>query len=53
VLAVFDGLLVLLAVTGIGLIIAFPVWIIATPVTMALSAAAVNQANRRGGFTVS
>lgn len=51
-LALFDGLLVLLALTGIGLIISFPMWIIATPVTMALAASAVNRANRRGGFTV-
>jgi TM2 domain-containing membrane protein YozV len=48
-LAVLDGILVLLALTGIGMIVAFPVWIIAAPVTMALSASAVNSANRRGG----
>ena len=35
-LAIFDGFLVLLALTGIGLIIAVPVWLIATPLAMAL-----------------
>jgi TM2 domain-containing membrane protein YozV len=52
-LAIFDGFLVLLALTGIGLIIAVPVWLIATPVAMALSASAVNQSNRRSGSIVS
>jgi TM2 domain-containing membrane protein YozV len=47
VLAILGGFLLLLSLTGIGLFLAFPVWIIATPAAMAFSANAVNQFNRR------
>ncbi len=45
-LLVIDAFLVLIALTGIGFIIAFPVWLMLFLVVAPLSAAAVDRANR-------
>ena len=52
-LAILDGLLLLLSITGIGLIISLPVWIIATPIAMVLSASAVKNFNQRRAMAIS
>jgi TM2 domain-containing membrane protein YozV len=52
-LAIFDGFLVLLGLTGIGMIIALPIWLVVTPLVMALSASAVKQSNWRRGPAIS
>jgi len=51
-LAIFDGFLVLLAITGVGAILAVPIWLICTPIVMALAASAAKQYNRRNGVIV-
>jgi TM2 domain-containing membrane protein YozV len=52
-LAIFDGFLVLLGITGIGMIVALPVWLLCTPLVMVLAASAAKQFNRRQGIIVS
>lgn len=51
-LIVFDLLLAVLALTGIGLVIAFPVWLMAFLVTAVLAANAASAFNRRNGIVV-
>lgn len=46
-LAVTDLGLCLISLTGIGLFLAIPVWLVLTPLAMALSAAAVRRGNRQ------
>jgi len=46
-LAIIDTFLVLLGLTGIGLIIAFPIWIVLFIIAALLSASAVEQFNAK------
>jgi TM2 domain-containing membrane protein YozV len=52
-LAIFNGFLVLLGLTFIGMFIALPLWLLSAPVVMALSASAVKESNWRRGQAVS
>jgi hypothetical protein len=49
---VVDGLLALLSLTGVGLIITIPVWLIATPIAMIFAANAATRFNQRNGIVV-
>lgn len=51
-LMLFDSILVLLAFSLLGIIIAVPVWIVAAPITMVFAASAASAFNRRNGITV-
>lgn len=51
-LMVFDFVLSLLAITGFGLIIAFPVWLVSVVVAAMLASSAVTAFNRRNGVLV-
>lgn len=51
-LVIFDFFLLLLALTGVGLLVAVPIWLVAAPCVMLLSAGAVNSFNRRNGLAV-
>jgi TM2 domain-containing membrane protein YozV len=48
--AVVNGILVLLSLSLIGLIVAFPIWLIIAPIAMVLSATAAGSHNRRLGL---
>lgn len=52
VLVIIDCLLLCLAVTGVGLVIALPVWVVMAPIVMALSASAAADYNRRNGLVL-
>jgi TM2 domain-containing membrane protein YozV len=51
-LMIYDAFLAILAITLVGLIVAFPLWLISTPVVMYLSAQAASQFNERNGLIV-
>jgi TM2 domain-containing membrane protein YozV len=51
-LMLFDGLLALLALTGFGLIIAFPIWLVTCIVATVLAVNSVSSFNRRNGIVV-
>ncbi len=50
-LAIYDGFLVLLAITLFGLVIAVPLWLLSAPIVATTAAAAANNYNRRTGAT--
>jgi hypothetical protein len=51
-LMLFDGLLALLALTGFGLIVAFPLWLVTCIVATVLAVNSVSSFNRRNGIVV-
>jgi hypothetical protein len=51
-LMLVDGFLLLLSLTGFGLFLTIPIWIIATPVAMIFAARAAGQFNQRNGILI-
>lgn len=47
-LAIYDFVLLMIAVTGLGLIVAVPLWLLSAPVVMITAASAANKAG--GGY---
>jgi TM2 domain-containing membrane protein YozV len=52
ILLICDGLLFLLSLTGVGLIVTVPVWLIVTPIVMILAARSASNFNQRNGIIV-
>lgn len=52
VLMVVDLLILCVALTGVGLVVALPLWVVMAPIVMAMSAAATTDYNRRNGLVI-
>lgn len=52
ILAIAELFLVLLSFTVVGLFLTVPIWLVATPIVMVLSAQAVTDFNRRNGTNI-
>ena len=50
VLLIWNFLLVVLGFTFVGLIVAFPLWLVSAPIVMILASSAANRFNERHGF---